>query len=333
MQGQTLPQVFPHALVPLVDHVVVTTPSTLAIPALREVPESKKTFIPSGLSRPIAPRSFGRAATLESVTLGYVGTLDFIKLHPAAIEICERLCECDPSVRFEFYGALVNEELKSQFENTRFPARIQYKGFTEDTAKTLQGFDIFFYPLRPGHYGTGEQVVLEAMASGLPVVAMAGIAESAIIEHGVSGLLAASTDDLVAQVKDLVAAPGHWAELGARAVQRVQDAFSAESARARFTTLYAGLRELPAIAKPAGGLVLKDDDLPRGTQLFLVSVGEAAPVFRDTLSSVDSVRRPAQQTLAALAGGFNARTRGTPQHYLQHFPGDPVLRQWASLFD
>jgi glycosyltransferase involved in cell wall biosynthesis len=72
----------------------------------------------------------------------------------------------------------------------------------EELARVYASADIFLFPSRTDTYG---QVIVEAQASGLPVVAVAEGGPRSLIEHGETGLLAAADPDALAgQLLNLV---------------------------------------------------------------------------------------------------------------------------------
>jgi glycosyltransferase involved in cell wall biosynthesis/predicted metal-dependent phosphoesterase TrpH len=91
----------------------------------------------------------------------------------------------------------------------------------EELARAYAGADLFLFASRTDTFG---QVLLEAQASGLPVVAVAEGGPCAIVEDGVTGLLRrAEAGALADAVVELAAAPLQRERLAQRALEAVRE--------------------------------------------------------------------------------------------------------------
>jgi hypothetical protein len=78
---------------------------------------------------------------------------------------------------------------------------IQYRGFVSDLRSYYESSGFFICPV---FGGTGQQVkVIEAMAHGLPVVALDNIAGNSPVRHGVNGLIARNEEEFAHHVLQL----------------------------------------------------------------------------------------------------------------------------------
>jgi glycosyltransferase involved in cell wall biosynthesis/predicted metal-dependent phosphoesterase TrpH len=91
----------------------------------------------------------------------------------------------------------------------------------DELARAYASADVFLFASRTDTFG---QVLLEAQASGLPVVAVAEGGPCSIVQDGVTGLLRpADATALAGAVVDLAAAPGGRARLADQALRAVRE--------------------------------------------------------------------------------------------------------------
>jgi glycosyltransferase involved in cell wall biosynthesis len=133
----------------------------------------------------------------KGFNVGYVGTVDYKKLHPDFIDMCEAINI--PDVHFTVIG-----ENNIHGENDH---RFTFTGKVDDVAPYLAEMDVFGYALRKDHYGTCEQVLGEAMAAGVVPVVMRNAAEKLIVKHIVTGMVAEDEQDYVGHIKFLYEHP------------------------------------------------------------------------------------------------------------------------------
>jgi glycosyltransferase involved in cell wall biosynthesis len=117
-------------------------------------------------------------------------------------------------------------EISARVRRLRLDDHITWTGFTRDVAEELQQMDLM---VLPSLFGEGlPMVVLEAMASGVPVVAthVAGVPEA--IRHGRDGVLVTPGDaeDLARAIADVVGGHYDWSALRASALARHAQCFS-----------------------------------------------------------------------------------------------------------
>ena len=98
-------------------------------------------------------------------------------------------------------------------------------------------------------------VVLEAFASGVPVVATAVGGTPEVVEHGVNGYLTPAGDDeaLAARILDALSSEENLREMGLHGRQRILEQFTFERQAQRYLEL---IRELTPGPAPLGAPLL-----------------------------------------------------------------------------
>jgi glycosyltransferase involved in cell wall biosynthesis len=122
----------------------------------------------------------------------------------------------------------------------------------QDLARAYASADVFLFPSRTDTFG---QVILEAQAAGLPVVAVAEGGPLSLIEDRVSGLLRApDADRLAGAVLEVVKSPLLRERL-ARAARGAARERTWDAATARLAAGYQRVLGLPAPSSTEVGLV------------------------------------------------------------------------------
>ncbi|HWL92231.1 MAG TPA: glycosyltransferase family 4 protein [Phycisphaerae bacterium] len=206
ISGLTRP-IIPQALMEEAGRFVFTTEASRSIPSIARLSagsQRKLAVINSGFGFADAPpRETSRGGT---PAIAYLGTVDFVKMHPGFFEAIDRLDSRD--VRVLIWGAVdPSGPVVDRASAMRHPERIRFCGHTPEPAAALSGAEIFFYPLQPDHYGTGENALIEAMSIGLVPLVLRNSAEMTIVSHGVTGFVARSIDECVALLQMLLCSP------------------------------------------------------------------------------------------------------------------------------
>jgi glycosyltransferase involved in cell wall biosynthesis len=130
------------------------------------------------------------------------------------------------------------DELQALAASLGISERVDFRGFREDVREELARLHVLVHASKTAEpFG---QVVLEGLASGVPVVATAGGGPSEIITDGVDGLLYPSGDvaALAAHLRELRTDPSLRRRLAVGGVRRALD-FSPSAAIARIEDIYA----------------------------------------------------------------------------------------------
>ena len=149
-------------------------------------------------------------------TVGYLGTCNYAKLNPKFIDYCEAVVEEIPDVHFCLVGGL-SDEVRSDIERSPIADRFECVDFVENVEDYYKYFDAFGYLLNGYNYATTENVLLEAMAYGLPIVVLDNDVEKHIIYHSVNGYVVDTPKEYALCLKKLYQDPCLRESIGRKA--------------------------------------------------------------------------------------------------------------------
>lgn len=167
-----------------------------------------------------------------------IGRLVKLKGHNQLIEAAAKLVESLPNATFTFLGdGELRESLEAQVSSLGIKKNIVFAGSVDDVADRLRQVNLF---ISTSHYEGMPMAVLEAMASGVPVIASDVPGNSVVVEHGVNGLLYKAGDvaDLLEKVREVVNMPGLAAKRARNARECVESKYSASAVAQRHADLY-----------------------------------------------------------------------------------------------
>lgn len=227
----------PFSLARAFDKVLFTSPYSLRNPhwtaeEQREIEGRSEIVYGMGDFRPqeIAPRM--PAGGRETFCIGYVGTLNYGKLHPDFVTFCKAVCDHVPEARFVMVGDR-NGGLEQDIRSAGLWERFSFPGYITDVPAMLRTFDVFGYLLNPEHYGTTENVLLEAMACAVPPVVLRQNVEQYIVPPG-EELTVRSPEEYGQRIADLYRRPDAAERLGRRAREHVLRQYGAKENAERF---------------------------------------------------------------------------------------------------
>ncbi|PPJ47886.1 glycosyltransferase family 1 protein [Rhizobium sp. KAs_5_22] len=300
----------PTGLIAAAGRFVFTSPCSLQSPDIAALPGAVRArlgVVGSGFGFEDERTADAMPASGTSAAVAYLGTVDFVKMHPAFFDIIDAVDNAD--IRVSVWGGFDPEgEPARRARAMRHPERVQLQGQTADPRAALQAAGIFFYPLREDHYGTAENALIEAMSLGLVPVVLANPAECAIVTDGVNGVVAADPADMAARLGRLLEDSDERARLSAAARTTARDRYQPRRSAGLLEEHYRALMGEPKTRIDFAGLL----------------GSEPADWF---LSTQQRDRASGEGRMFA-AGG--ALSKGSIDHFLATFPDDPGLLALAA---
>ena len=239
----------------------------------------------------------------EGYFAGYIGTVDFAKMHPC---YAETLAKTDADKIFIVGGGKNADNFKS------FSPRFEVTGKIDDVGEILKKLDVFAYLLNPDHYGTGEQVLQEAMSAGVVPVVLNNPCEMSLVKHMETGLIAENPDEYIEYINLLKKDIKLRETLSQKAKTFAQDNFSLKNLTANWNRVFDEVIKLPKTEKYWN----TDKKSLTSYDIFKESLGD----FSDTFEN------KTEQELKELLKQPNwaSDTKGTPKQYYEFLGGDEL---------
>ncbi len=259
-----------------------------------------------------APRT--RPAKSGVARLGYLGSLNLAKMHPRYVEWMA--AGANRWSRVEVLGDEVQPgALAERCQAAGLPQLLQLKGFCPDVHQVLTQWDAMVYLLNPFHYGTAELALLEAMASGVVPIVLDSPCESDVVQHGDTGWIVRSPDDLTEVLARCRRDPFERQAMGRRAAAWVRETFTTQRQAQGWRPLYA-----EAMARHRTSLEWTAWIGTQPWQWFAATLPDPACF------------PPGLAPQVPLGDGCHAHleaTKGSVHHFARSFPGDAQLQAWS----
>jgi glycosyltransferase involved in cell wall biosynthesis len=269
----------------------------------------------AGLEALPAPPARAHAGPLR---LGYVGSLNFAKLHPDYVALVGDAR--DPARRIRMIGDPVNRgTLERQCRQAGVPGLLEFLGFRADVASELGGLDVLVYLLNPFHYGTAENALLEAMAMGVVPIVWNNRAETDIVRHGHTGIVVSDRPQLLSALDRLANDPQWRFALAAAAAEEVRSRYTLDRLGRAFAAEYDA-----TVRRRKSAIDFRECFGHSPADWFL---SFAPPP--DLYGSGGAVRLPDDHSRF----GMLERTKGSVFHFDAHFPDTPPLCTWAAQLE
>ena len=246
-----------------------------------------------------------------NLSLGYVGSLQFSKLHPSYVDLVKGI-----ELPISMVGDPVTRtSLEAQARKAGRIGLFDFRGYRSDVAAELGAIDVMLYLLNPEHYGTTENALLEAMASGCVPIVLDNPAERTIVRHAETGFVVRDAVEVAAVVKILSVDRARFACMSEAAAHDVRMRFSPEVTARQLTEVYRQVVQLE----------------PRPLSFERIFGRTPHEWFRSCqdpkIFGLDgTVRIP--ESLNERVTLFE-KTKGSAFHFHDVYPDDALLSQWV----
>jgi glycosyltransferase involved in cell wall biosynthesis len=177
--------------------------------------------------------------------VGAVGRLSPEKGFSVLIDAARELAEHDPKIGFIVFGdGAMRRDLLHRIAVAGLMGRFILAGFRNDLDSLLPGLDALALP----SFTEGlPNVVLEALAAGVPVVASSVGGTPEVVDDGINGYLVppGNPEELARRLDDLLASEERRRAMGRRGRQKVCEEFTFEAQARSYARVFAELTDGP----------------------------------------------------------------------------------------
>lgn len=311
--------IIPKALIQATHKCLFTSPCSLEMDNVQSLSSEEKNrlgiiYSAGGIDELPTPTFNSK----EPLSAGYIGSLNFAKLHPDFVNFLAQIPL--PDFRVKMIGDLTNKEiLERQGQEAGFAGIFDFRGYCSDIVRELTTINIMPYILNPVHYGTTENALLEAMAMGIVPIVLDNPAEKCLIKHKQTGLIIQNPYEFGKAVAWLQEHPEERVRIGQTASETVRKRFMTTSMQKSFSTCY---KDLLFLEKK---LISFRDILGHEPPLWFLSLQQDPDFFE---SGKDKLPRHDDFSLY----GLIEQSKGSVFHYSRFFPQDSRLKQWKKQF-
>jgi glycosyltransferase involved in cell wall biosynthesis len=329
ISGLIEPHIIPNYLLKIADKIIFTSRISLQAPNFAALDFESKSFysvVRSVRDLDIFFQVGSRRMISKTPTnLLYVGTVSKTKMHRDSAQMFAELSKHGYLIRV--VGGPDHVELAK--EVAHLGGEIEVFGLTKDVTEFYEMSDIFIYPLREDHYGTGEQVLVEALASGLPIVAFSNPSEYEILNQFKDMKLVDRPDEFVDSVYQLTESADLLFQISKNTFQIAQSLFRSGKMAEHLVDVFTSVKNSKMDSK---NLCSHDElafdlvDLYARASFFDESMHKNSQMpSRNKLKAIIS----AIETHADTDGGFTkwqSENKSSPNHYLRYFPDNKLMR-------
>lgn len=315
------------------DFFVFDTPLSFEAKEVRELSKKQKNNLAVVWSTGGVERiKFIKQKKHAEFIVGYMGTIDFSKIHPDFLELCSRVNI--PDVKFIVVGGPNGKELQKEASRLGVGRKFQFPGFVSEKKKWeyLAMFDVLGYPLAPYHYGSCDLALQESMAAGVVPVVLSNKMEKYMVEDGVTGIVAKNKNEYVEALEKLYRDKKLRRRLSKNAKKFALHTYTLKKMNSDWNYIFLKVLKLPKTIKEWEADKNTVDFSPK--DIFIESLGEYGADFIAFCNAKNNIERQhAIRNIKKLSSLVNwqSETKSTVHHYHSFFPKDKYLAFWSKL--
>lgn len=209
----------------------------------------------------------------ENFNILYVGTVDFAKMHPNFLELCNKIKI--PNAKFIVCGGPENLTLLNKAKQMSIADKFDFVGKTQNIVDYIKLSNIFGYPLNRNHFGTCDQSLQEAMSSGLVPVVFDNPMEKYMIKED-CGFVCKDENEYIANIEKLYKDKNLLNTLSRNARKYAKMEFSIEKMSLQWEKVF---YETMNIEKTKKNWNIDNKNNLKAIDIFFESIGEYKNIF------------------------------------------------------
>lgn len=329
--GDRAPQIITRDMAAFFDYVLGGSSYTYLSPSIQTLPshirEAKTDFVVGGAD-------FARLDGLQrkahqSFNIGYIGTVNFVKMHPHFVPIHAGLSI--PDYKVIVCGGNMHKILESEAQSLGEKDHFDFRGYVADIKPVLEILDVYGYPLCEDTYAASELNLQEAMFAGVPPVVFPYGGIKTLVQHGKTGLIVSSEEEYRDAILYLYENAEERECLGKAAREYALQNFGAKNQAPKMVSVYEKLLLQPKRKHiwPGYSAAGVPGRVISGAEYFIESLGDSGTPYRTSLTSNNlELLWEAEQEIT-LASELMRSAGILP--YAGTYPEDPFLQLWGGL--